>query len=238
MNNFNIINGISESTMRMEALVERAEKEYKEGVTKAVHDFLKQNSDYYPDGLRLGGDGRNFCGYYLEIYNDDGKRVERTFLAESNGYQYKPKLTMKLQEDSVEALRHIASCVERIADMLNRRFAKALNGAKILVLGVAYKQDIDDYRESPAIRVIDGLRSEGADVVYYDPFVRHYRHKGEWFDGESELNAELIENADAVVITTAHTKVDYSFVQQHAKAIFDTKNAMKAIAGRDNIEVL
>lgn len=52
MNNFNIINGISESTMRMEALVERAEKEYKEGVTKAVHDFLKQNSDYYPDGLQ------------------------------------------------------------------------------------------------------------------------------------------------------------------------------------------
>ena len=129
-------------------------------------------------------------------------------------------------------------CVERIADMLNRRFAKALNGAKILVLGVAYKQDIDDYRESPAIRVIDGLRSEGADVVYYDPFVRHYRHKGEWFDGESELTAELIENADAVVITTAHTKVDYSFVQQHAKAIFDTKNAMKSVAGRDNIEVL
>ena len=129
-------------------------------------------------------------------------------------------------------------CVERRADMLNRRFSKALNGAKILVLGVAYKQDIDDYRESPAIRVIDGLRSEGADVVFYDPFVRHYRYKGEWFDGESELTAELIENADAVVITTAHTKVDYSFVQQHAKAIFDTKNAMKAVAGRDNIEVL
>ena len=129
-------------------------------------------------------------------------------------------------------------CVERIADMLNRRFAKALNGAKILVLGVAYKQDIDDYRESPAIRVIDGLRSEGADVVFYDPFVCHYRHKGEWFDGESELNVELIENADAVVITTAHTKVDYSFVQKHAKAIFDTKNAMKAVAGRDNIEIL
>ena len=120
MNNFNIINGISESTMRMEALVERAEKEYKEGVTKAVHDFLKQNSDYYPDGLRLGGDGRNFCGYYLEIYNEDGKRVERTFLAESNGYQYKPKLTMKLQEDSVDALRHIASCVERIAEHIDR----------------------------------------------------------------------------------------------------------------------
>ena len=129
-------------------------------------------------------------------------------------------------------------CVERIADMLNRRFSKALNGAKILVLGVAYKQDIDDYRESPAIRVIEELRKEGADIAYYDPFVKHYRHKGEWFDGESELTAELIENADAVVITTAHTNVDYNFVQQHAKAIFDTKNVTRALESRHNIEVL
>ena len=129
-------------------------------------------------------------------------------------------------------------CVERIGDMLNRRFSKALNGAKILVLGVAYKQDIDDWRESPAIRVIDELKGEGADVVFYDPYVKHYRHKGEWFDGADELTAELIESADAVVITTAHTKVDYGFVQQHAKAIFDTKNVTRGLTVRSNIEVL
>ena len=129
-------------------------------------------------------------------------------------------------------------CVERIGDMLNSRFAKALNGAKVLVLGVAYKQDIDDYRESPAVRVIEELKKEGADVVYYDPYIRHYRHKGEWFDGEEALTAELIESSDIVVVTTAHTNVDYNFVQKHAKAIFDTKNAMKAVATRDNIEVL
>lgn len=129
-------------------------------------------------------------------------------------------------------------CVERIGDMLNSRFAKALNGAKVLVLGVAYKQDIDDYRESPAVRVIEELKKEGADVVFFDPYIRHYRHKGEWFEGAETLSAELIEEADIVVVTTAHTKVDYSFVQQHAKAIFDTKNAMKAVAPRDNIEVL
>ena len=129
-------------------------------------------------------------------------------------------------------------CVERIADMLNRRFSKALNGAKVLVLGVAYKQDIDDYRESPAIRVIEELKKEGADVAFFDPYVKSYRHKGEWFEGVPELSAELIQNADAVVVTTAHTNVDYDLVQQHAKAIFDTKNAMKAIAPRDNIEVL
>ncbi len=129
-------------------------------------------------------------------------------------------------------------CVDRIADLLNRRFAKALKGSKILVLGVAYKQDIDDYRESPAIKVIDELRQEGAEVVFYDPFVQRYRHKGKWYEGESELTSELIEGADAVVITTAHSKVDYNFVQQHATVIFDTKNVTRGLAVRDNIEVL
>ena len=129
-------------------------------------------------------------------------------------------------------------CVERIGDMLNHRFAKALNGARVLVLGVAYKQDIDDYRESPAIRVIEELKKEGADVVFYDPFIPKYRHKGQWFEGETSLTAELVEAADIVVITTAHTRVDYGFVQQHAKAIFDTKNVTKGLTRRDNIEVL
>lgn len=129
-------------------------------------------------------------------------------------------------------------CVERIGDMLNHRFAKALKGAKVLVLGVAYKQDIDDYRESPAIRVIEELWKEEADVTFFDPYVRKYRHKGEWFEGEEKLTAELVESADIVVVTTAHTNVDYAFVQQHAKAVFDTKNVMKAVTPRDNIEVL
>lgn len=129
-------------------------------------------------------------------------------------------------------------CVDRIADMLNHRFAKALNGAKVLVLGVAYKQDIDDYRESPAIRVIEELRKELADVTFFDPYIRKYRHKGLWTEGESELTAALVESADIVVITTAHTNVDYAFVQEHAKAIFDTKNVTKGLTRRDNIEVL
>ena len=129
-------------------------------------------------------------------------------------------------------------CVGRVADMLNQRFAKALKGAKVLVLGVAYKQDIDDYRESPAIQVIEGLRKEGANVVFFDPFIPKFRHKGKWYEGEKELTQELVEGSDIVVITTNHSKVDYSFVQKHAKAIFDTKNATKGITPRDNIEVL
>ena len=129
-------------------------------------------------------------------------------------------------------------CVSRIGDMLNRRFSKALNGAKVMVLGVAYKQDIDDYRESPALRVIEELKKEGAEVVFYDPYIPKYRHKGQWFQGEKDLTAELVESSDIVVITTSHTNVDYGFVQAHAKAIFDTKNVTKGLTDRDNIEVL
>ncbi|MGI6669073.1 MAG: nucleotide sugar dehydrogenase [Acetivibrionales bacterium] len=128
-------------------------------------------------------------------------------------------------------------CVERASKILNR-FKKPLNGSKILILGVAYKQDIDDYRESPAVKVINGLRKAGAEVVYYDPYIPEYREHGEIFRGEAELTAELIENADLVVITTAHTNVDYEFVQKHARMIFDTKNVMKHIENRDNIELL
>lgn len=128
-------------------------------------------------------------------------------------------------------------CSERASKILNRQ-RKAMNGSRILVLGVAYKQDIEDYRVSPAIRVIEELEKEGAKVVYFDPYVPEYRENGVVKTGEPELTAELIKSADLVVVTTAHTMVDYSFVQQHAKAIFDTKNAMKDIYNRENIELL
>ncbi len=128
-------------------------------------------------------------------------------------------------------------CAERSSKILNR-FKKAMNGARILILGVAYKQDIDDYRESPAIRVIEELEKEGAEVVYYDPFVSEYREHGIVKKSEPELTVELLESADLVIVTTAHTNVDYNFVQKHAKAIFDTKNAMKHIENRENIELL
>lgn len=128
-------------------------------------------------------------------------------------------------------------CAERSSKILNR-FKKAMNGARVLILGVAYKQDIDDYRESPAIRVIEELEKEGAEVVYYDPFVSEYREHGIVKKGEPELTVELIESADLVIVTAAHTNVDYNFVQKHAKAIFDTKNAMKQVETRENIELL
>lgn len=128
-------------------------------------------------------------------------------------------------------------CVERAGKILNR-FKKALNDSKVLVLGVAYKQDIDDYRESPAIRVIGVLKREGAEVEYYDPWVAKYKEHGQVVTGLKEINPKVVKGYDLVMITTAHTNVDYQMVQENAKVIFDTKNVMKAIQNRENIEVL
>jgi UDP-N-acetyl-D-glucosamine dehydrogenase len=128
-------------------------------------------------------------------------------------------------------------CAVRSSKILNR-FKKAMNGSKILVLGVAYKQDIEDYRESPAIKVIEELEKEGAEVVFYDPYVSEYNERGVVKKGEPVLTEELIAGSDLVIVTTAHTNIDYDFVQKHAKAIFDTKNVMKQVKVRGNIELL
>ena len=129
-------------------------------------------------------------------------------------------------------------CVERAERLLSDRSQKAICGANVLVLGVAYKQDIDDYRESPALRVIECLEKRGANVTYFDPWVSTYRFKGTERASIPELTSEVLEAADLVMVTCAHTNVDYDLVQAHAKVIFDTKNVMKNVEKRDNIEVL
>ena len=128
-------------------------------------------------------------------------------------------------------------CVERASKILNKK-KKAMNGSKVLVLGVAYKQDIDDYRESPALRVIEVLKREKAEVDFYDPWISEYKYKGQKYKGIPEINPEIIASYDLIMITTAHTNVDYDMVQKNADAIFDTKNVMKEIKNRENIEVL
>ena len=128
-------------------------------------------------------------------------------------------------------------CVERAGKILNKH-KKALNGSKVLVLGVAYKQDIDDYRESPALKVVEELEKEGAEVVYFDPWVKEYKYKGVKKTSELELTAELLKSVDIVMVTAAHTNVDYDFVQANAIEVFDTKNAMKNVKKRDNITLL
>lgn len=128
-------------------------------------------------------------------------------------------------------------CVERAIAILNRQ-KKALNGSRVLVLGVAYKNDIDDYRESPAIRVIDELKKVGACVDFYDPWIAEYKDKGQIFQGISGIDEDIIAGYDLVIITAAHTNIDYDMIQKNAEAIFDTRNAMKDIKDRYNIEVL
>ncbi len=127
--------------------------------------------------------------------------------------------------------------VERAGKILNRH-KKALNGSKVLILGVAYKQDIDDYRESPAIRVIEEFHKTGANVDFYDPFVAKYREKGQWFHGIKEINTEILNSYDLVCITTAHTTVDYNMVCNAGVPVFDCKNITKNVANQENVEVL
>jgi len=119
-----------------------------------------------------------------------------------------------------------------VRDALNEN-EKSVKGAKILILGVAYKKDIDDMRESPALSVIDLLRSRGADVAYHDAFVAEvtFDHSYTIGDGEplynQDLTDDLIKSTDCVVICTEHSGVDYKRVCELASVIVDTRNALK-----------
>lgn len=129
-------------------------------------------------------------------------------------------------------------CVERASKLISSKFKKSLNGAKVLVLGVAYKNDIDDYRESPALRVIEVLQGEGANVEFYDPWIPEYKYKGEIHKGLGSIDEKAIKDYDLVIITAAHSKFDYDMIQKNAKVIFDTRNAMRNIENRENVELL
>lgn len=128
-------------------------------------------------------------------------------------------------------------CVSRAVKILNRR-EKPMKGSKILVVGIAYKQDIDDYRESPAIKVINLLRAEGAEVSFFDPYISEYQYKETVYLGVERLTSKNIAENDLIIITTAHTVIDYGFLCENAQMVFDTKNVTKDIKVRKNIEVL
>lgn len=128
-------------------------------------------------------------------------------------------------------------CVERAARILNEK-KKPLNGSKVLVLGVAYKADIDDYRESPALDLIDIFKRRGADVDFYDPYISEYKYHGELHKGLGSVDGTLIGRYDLIVIAASHSNVDYDMINKNASSVFDTKNAMKKITERDKIEVL
>jgi UDP-N-acetyl-D-glucosamine dehydrogenase len=119
--------------------------------------------------------------------------------------------------------------VNKVMDALNEE-RKTVNGATILVLGVAYKRDIDDMRESPALDIIALLEERGAKVEYHDPFVPDLHEEG--LDNVScDLTADLLGAVDCVVIVTDHTTIDYEFVAENAPLIVDTRNALASIEG-------
>ena len=127
--------------------------------------------------------------------------------------------------------------VDRAASVLNK-YKKALNGSKVLVLGVAYKNNIDDYRESPALNVIDILKERGAETDFYDPWIPKYKRNGKWHEGIDEINADIIKGYDLILVATAHDAYDYEMIRKNAVAIFDTRNAFKDVEERDNISLL
>ena len=121
--------------------------------------------------------------------------------------------------------------VSRIQDALNR-YKKSLNGSKILILGVSYKPNINDMRESPALDIIHLLREKGAIVSYNDPFVPEIEIEGVQMFSEKELST-FLEKADLVAIITNHDKFDYKTILEKSQLIFDARNAMKDVAKND-----
>ncbi|MGA9174003.1 MAG: nucleotide sugar dehydrogenase [Thermoactinomyces sp.] len=117
--------------------------------------------------------------------------------------------------------------VDRIMKVLNR-YGKALNGAKVAVLGVAYKKDIDDYRESPVIEIVQLLEKYQADFVTVDPHISTFRAGDKEYE-TVPLTEELLESSDLVLITTDHSAFDYELIAKKAKVIFDTRNALKDV---------
>ncbi|MGE3526983.1 MAG: UDP binding domain-containing protein, partial [Gemmatimonadales bacterium] len=117
--------------------------------------------------------------------------------------------------------------VRKVGDALNQT-GKAVRGSRVLVIGVAYKKDIDDLRESPALDIIRLLESQGARVSYHDPFVARFSEDGHTLSSVP-LTAETIAESDCVMIVTDHTAIDYRLIRERARAVVDTRNALAKV---------
>lgn len=126
--------------------------------------------------------------------------------------------------------------VGRLASALNER-GKAVKGARVLVLGLSYKPDIDDVRESPSFELIELLRDQGAHVDYNDPHVAatHQMRKYDLRMHSVPLTPETLAGYDAVVVSTNHKAYDWAFIAKHAKLVIDTRNAMNDVGAKQNI---
>jgi UDP-N-acetyl-D-glucosamine dehydrogenase len=127
--------------------------------------------------------------------------------------------------------------ISQIMSALNDR-KKCLNGARLLVLGVAYKKDIDDDRESPSYAVMELLMERGAEVLYNDPLIPRLKpgRKHQFQLESTPLTEETLRGTDAVVILTDHSAYDYAWIVEHASLVVDTRNATKHVPrGREKI---
>jgi UDP-N-acetyl-D-glucosamine dehydrogenase len=120
--------------------------------------------------------------------------------------------------------------VAKVAEALNRD-RKPVNGSRILVLGVSYKPDVDDTRESPALDILELLRGMGAAVEYHDPFVPALTLESGGLES-IELTAETLAGCDAVVITADHRNVDYDLVLEHARIVVDPRDGLRGRSGK------
>ena len=160
---------------------------------------------FYP-GPGMGGHCIPIDPFYLawkaKEYNTEAKFIE---------------LAGEINRKMTENIAH------RVGKGLNDD-AKSVRDSKIMILGVAYKKDIDDMRESPALSIRKLLKFKGATVSYHDPYVKNIDE-----EKSLELNVKNIKNQDAIVITTDHSNVDYELIGKHAKLIIDTRNVMANI---------
>ncbi len=117
--------------------------------------------------------------------------------------------------------------VRKVAEQLNG-LGRSVRGSSVLVVGVAYKRDIDDLRESPALDIIKLLEGQGATVTYHDPFVASFREDGHSY-ASVPLNEATVAAADCVMIVTDHSELDFATVKRHAKAVVDTRNALARV---------
>lgn len=143
-------------------------------------------------------------------------------------YDFHTRFIELAGEINIQASYHV---VEKIARALNEK-NKSLNDSRILVLGVAYKNDIDDCRESPALKIISLLVGQGAVVEYHDPYVKVIqlsRPEPRMLNGV-ELTRETLANADCVLIATRHSTIDYEFVVEHGKLVVDARDACKNVS--------
>ena len=128
-------------------------------------------------------------------------------------------------EINTQMPKHVA---ELISSSLNTH-KKSINGSKILIIGVAYKKDIDDYRESPAIDIIEILKKGGSKIEYYDPYIPLLNFNKNKIKGLDKISSEVIETFDACVILTNHTNIDYGLIAKKSKLIIDTRNVFKNV---------